>query len=69
VNELGWQGREFPIAKMGGIQGRSHFFDTAIETELKRRLPLSQTVPVKTTPAEAAVAMAARLADTKGNAA
>ncbi len=69
ANELGWQDRNFPIAKMGGIQGRSHFFDAAIEAELKRRLPLSQTVSVKTTPAEAAAGMAARLADTKGNAA
>ena len=69
VDKLGWQGRDFPIAKMGGVQGRSLFFDNAIDAELKRRLPRSQTVPVKIAPAEAAVRMAARLASAKGNAA
>jgi N-acetylglucosamine kinase-like BadF-type ATPase len=67
--ELGWQSRDFPIAKMGGVQERSLFFDRAIEAELKRRLPRSQTVPVTIAPAEAAVGMAARLAGSKGNAA
>jgi N-acetylglucosamine kinase-like BadF-type ATPase len=69
AGELGWQSRDFPIAKMGGVQGRSLFFDDAIEAELKRRLPRSQTVPVTIAPAEAAVGMAARLAGAKGNAA
>lgn len=69
ASELGWQARDFPIAKMGGTQGRSHFFDKAIDTELKRRLPRSQSVLVTKTPAEAAVGMAARLAGAKGNAA
>jgi N-acetylglucosamine kinase-like BadF-type ATPase len=69
ADKLGWQDRDFPLAKMGGVQGRSIFFDAAIEAELKRRLPRSQAVPVKIAPAEAAAGMAARLANAKGNAA
>jgi N-acetylglucosamine kinase-like BadF-type ATPase len=69
ADQLGWHGRDFPIAKMGGAQGRSLFFDNAIEMELKWRLPRSQAVPVKIAPAEGAVGMALRLADAKGNAA
>jgi N-acetylglucosamine kinase-like BadF-type ATPase len=68
TNELGWRDRDFPIARMGGTQGRSHFFDGAMEAELKKRLPRSHAVTAKLAPADAAVEMAARLA-AKGNAA
>jgi len=69
VVELGWQDRDFPLAKIGGVHGRSVFFDHSIEAELNRRLPRSQEIPVVISPAEAAAGMAARLEDAKGNAA
>lgn len=68
ANELGWRDRDFALAKMGGIQGRSIFFDGAIDAELKTQLPRSHVVSAKLAPADAAVEMAAHLA-AKGNAA
>lgn len=67
--ELGWCDRDFGLAEVGGVYGRSKFLDAAIETELRRRLPRAHAVPVKTSPAEAAVRMAMRLVSAKGNAA
>jgi len=58
-----------PVAKVGGVYGRSQFFDAAIDAEVKKVLPRADFVPVETSPAEAAVRMAIRLARAKGNAA
>ncbi len=58
--------REIPIALIGGMHGRSRFFDAAIDAELTRALPHKKHVQLAVTPAEAAVRMAFRA---KGNAA
>jgi N-acetylglucosamine kinase-like BadF-type ATPase len=69
VDELDWRGRDFLLAKIGGVHGRSRFFDTALEAELRRRLANACLVQVEMSPAEAAVRMAQRLVTAKGNAA
>lgn len=69
VDQLGWHSREIPIAKVGGVYGRSKHFDAAIDTELNRLLERVRLVPLEITPAEAAVRMAVRMARAKGNAA
>jgi glucosamine kinase len=69
ASELGWRDREIPVAKVGGVYGRSKYFDAAIEAELKKQIPSVRNVPVEISPAEAAVRMAIRLASAKGNAA
>jgi N-acetylglucosamine kinase-like BadF-type ATPase len=69
ANELGWRDRDIPVAKVGGTNGRSKYFDTAIDAALKKAVPRMINVPVEMTPAEAAVRMAVRLGSAKGNAA
>jgi len=69
MNELGRGEKEFALAKVGGVYGRSKFYDAAIDAELKQRLPRVQLAPVRVSPAEAAVQMAMRLVSAKGNAA
>jgi N-acetylglucosamine kinase-like BadF-type ATPase len=69
VDALGWRDREVPIAKVGGVYGRSIFFDAAIDAELKKFIPDVRIVPMQSSPAEAAVQMAAGLVGAKGNAA
>lgn len=69
AKELGWRDRDVAIAKVGGAYGRSKYFDSAIETELKRLVPRCVNVPLKISPAEAAVRMAAKLSGAEGNAA
>ncbi|MGA8366393.1 MAG: N-acetylglucosamine kinase [Candidatus Acidiferrales bacterium] len=66
---LGWHDRETPIAKVGGMLGRSKYFDAALEAELKKAAPQARIVPVEISPAEAAVRMAIRAARSRGNAA
>jgi N-acetylglucosamine kinase-like BadF-type ATPase len=68
-NELGWRNREVPVAKVGGVFGRSTLFDAAIDAEVTRLVPRVRFVPVEISPAEAAVRVAVRLALAKGNAA
>lgn len=67
--ELGWRDRDFSLAKVGGVYGRSKFLDAAIEAELKRHLPRARVVLLEVAPAEAAVRMAMRLVRAKGSAA
>jgi len=67
--DLGWRERDFLLARMGGVHGRSKFLDAAIERELARQLPRACVVRAEMSPAEAAVRMAERLIGTKGNAA
>jgi N-acetylglucosamine kinase-like BadF-type ATPase len=69
ADQLGWRDREIPVAKVGGVYGRSVFFDAAIDGELKKALPHSRFVPVDISPAEAAARVATRAARAKGNAA
>ena len=69
ANALGWLGRETPIAKVGGVYGRSKHFDAAIDSELERVLAHVRFTPLKISPAQAAVHVAIRLSNAKGNAA
>jgi N-acetylglucosamine kinase-like BadF-type ATPase len=69
VNALGRGDGEIPAAKVGGVYGRSEYFDAAIEAELKKVSPRVHWVPVEISPAEAAVRMAIREARAQGNAA
>jgi N-acetylglucosamine kinase-like BadF-type ATPase len=69
VDQLGWRNREIPIAKVGGVYGRSKHFDGAIDAELNRSLGRVRFVPIAIAPAEAAARMAVQLARAKGNAA
>jgi N-acetylglucosamine kinase-like BadF-type ATPase len=69
AHELDWQERDFLLARIGGVHGRSKFLDSALENELQGRLPRACLVRAEMTPAEAAVRMAERLVRAKGNAA
>jgi N-acetylglucosamine kinase-like BadF-type ATPase len=69
VDRLGWRDRDFLLAKIGGVHGRSKFLDAAIEAELARRVPNASLVRVEMSPTEAAIRMAERLINAKGNAA
>jgi N-acetylglucosamine kinase-like BadF-type ATPase len=69
VSQLGWGERNVPLAQVGGVYGRSKFFDAAIDSELKKVVPRLQLVPVKISPGEAAARMALRTPVAEGNAA
>src|SRR5277367_4213046 len=69
ANELGWRDRDVSVAKVGGRNGRSKYFDAAIDAAVKKAIPRVVNVPVEITPAEAAVRMAVRFGSAKGNAA
>ncbi|HXW61851.1 MAG TPA: BadF/BadG/BcrA/BcrD ATPase family protein [Candidatus Acidoferrales bacterium] len=69
TRELGWQQRDFLLARMGGVHGRCQFLDAAIEAELEKRVPRACLVRAEISPAEAAVRMAERLVGAEGNAA
>jgi N-acetylglucosamine kinase-like BadF-type ATPase len=69
VSELGWNGRETRIAKVGGVYGRSKLLDAAIEAGLKKVAPAARLVALEMSPADAAVRMAIRSSLVKGNAA
>ena len=69
AKDLAWQDRPCPIAKSGGIYGRSKFFDAAIESEILNLIPQARLVSTEVSPAEAAVQVALRDVRAKGNAA
>jgi N-acetylglucosamine kinase-like BadF-type ATPase len=69
VDQLRWRNREIPIAKVGGVYGRSKCFDAAIDAELNRSLGRVRFVPIEVSPAEAAARVAVQLVRAKGNAA
>lgn len=69
AKEMGAGKREISIAKVGGIFGRSKYFDGKIEEGLRKVVPNHRTVRLETGPAEAAARMAIRNASEKGNAA
>lgn len=69
ARELGWRDQGIPIAKVGGVYGRSKHFDAAIDARLHDLFPLMYFVTAGISPAEAAARLAARVARAKGNAA
>ena len=69
VSQLGWHEREVPLAQVGGVYGRSKFFDAAIESELAKAVPRMRLVPIKISPGEAAAQMALRSPIAEGHAA
>jgi len=69
VRDLGWTERDAPIARIGGVYGRSKYFDAAIDTALRGAVPREHAVPVAISPAEAAARMAIRMVLAKGRAA
>lgn len=69
ANKLGWlppqRSREatpnkIPVARVGGMHGRSKFLDDAINAELTRSLPGWEHVDLSLSPAEAAARLAVR---------
>jgi len=69
ANDIGAAKREIPLAKVGGIFGRSKHFDALIDAELRKVVPRHRLVTPEISPAEAAARMAIRLVAAKGNAA
>jgi glucosamine kinase len=69
ANPLRGRDRELRIAKLGGVHGRSKYFDAAVNEELGRILPRFQLVELSMSPAEAAVGIAVRVSRANGNAA
>jgi glucosamine kinase len=67
AGNLEWRGREVPVARVGGMVGRSKYFDAALESELKRLVPLARLLQAKISPAEAAVQMATLILQSKEN--
>ncbi|HLV95168.1 MAG TPA: BadF/BadG/BcrA/BcrD ATPase family protein [Candidatus Acidoferrales bacterium] len=75
AQKLGWQDepapasaaqKSVPVARVGGMHGRSKFLDAALDAELTKAAPRWKPIALSMSPAEAAVRMAARA---KGNAA
>jgi glucosamine kinase len=60
AESLGVAQQTFPLAKTGGTVGRSQFFDQALDTELKRKLPSAVLRVVSAKPAETAALLALR---------
>lgn len=69
AKKLGWSDREIPVAQVGGVFGRSKFFDSAVASELKNLLPRMRLAALEIPPAEAAARIAIRLSHAQGNAA
>ena len=68
AHELGRIDGKIPVAKAGGVHGRSKYFDAAIDSELKEALPAARVSLLGISPAQAAVHMAIRASLTAGNA-
>lgn len=69
ARELDWRERDLPIAKAGGVYGRSKYFDGKIDSAILEALPQARFVPVEISPAEAAARMAIKLAEMQNHAA
>jgi glucosamine kinase len=65
AHALDWSGPEVPVARIGGMVGRSQFFDAFLDSELKRLVPQAHFVSPEMSPAEAAVRMAILLTQHK----
>jgi glucosamine kinase len=61
IEKLAMRDREISIAKAGGANGRSKFFDAAIDARLHDRAPHARVVALQMRPAEAAAKMAIAL--------
>jgi N-acetylglucosamine kinase-like BadF-type ATPase len=68
IEKLGMQDREISIAKAGGANGRSKFFDAAINQRLHELAPNARVVALQMKPAEAAAKMAIGLGKRKAHA-
>jgi glucosamine kinase len=68
IEKLGMQDREISIAKAGGANGRSKFFDAAIDQRLHELAPNARVVALQMKPAEAAAKMAIGLGKRKAHA-
>jgi N-acetylglucosamine kinase-like BadF-type ATPase len=68
IDKLGMQDREISIAKAGGANGRSKFFDAAIDQRLHELAPNARVVALQMKPAEAAAKMAIGLGKRKAHA-
>ena len=62
ADRLDLRGKEFALVKIGGMIGRSRFFDAQIDDALKQVVPSAQMGKLRISPAEAA-ALAARGSD------
>jgi N-acetylglucosamine kinase-like BadF-type ATPase len=69
VRELGWREHDVPIAKLGGVYGRSKYFDGKIDAAITTALPRARFVPIEISPAEAAARMSVKLAEMENHAA
>jgi N-acetylglucosamine kinase-like BadF-type ATPase len=69
ARDLGWAGQEVAVAKIGGVYGRSKYFDGKIDAAIKKTLPRARFVPVLISPAEVAARMSLKLAETQNHAA
>src|SRR5580693_3636639 len=68
IEKLGMQDHEISIAKAGGANGRSKFFDAEIDARLHELAPSARVVPLQMKPAEAAAKMAIGLGKRKAHA-
>jgi N-acetylglucosamine kinase-like BadF-type ATPase len=68
IGKLAMQDREISIAKAGGTNGRSKFFDAAIDARLHELAPHAHVVGLQMKPAEAAAKMAIGLGKRKAHA-
>ena len=68
IEKLAMQDREISIAKAGGTNGRSKFFDSAIDARLQDLAPHARVVALQMKPAEAAAKMAIGLGKRKAHA-
>lgn len=58
ATKLGLGGEEFLLAKIGGMVGRSRFFDAQMDEELRRVAPRARIGGLRISPAEAAALLA-----------
>jgi N-acetylglucosamine kinase-like BadF-type ATPase len=68
IGKLAMQDREISIAKAGGTNGRSKFFDAAIDARLHELAPHAHIVALQMRPAEAAAKLAIGLGKRKAHA-
>jgi glucosamine kinase len=61
IRRLGLVGDEFPLAKCGGVHGRSHHLDSALDSLLHRIAPGAKIGPLEVSPAVGAARLAMRL--------
>lgn len=60
AESLGIAEQLFPLGKTGGTVGRSHFFDEALDAQLRKRFPKATIIRIKAEAAETAARLALR---------